>query len=299
VSPTTISARLAIVGATGRLGRLVVDHLLGAGVHAEQVVAVGRNHLVLNQFAARGVTTRFAERDDPEVTAAALDGVDRILLISGIDVGRRTEQHATVIEVAKRLQTDLFVYTSLPNAAESPMLLAREHAATERLLYESGLPGVVLRNGWYLDKYVDEAAEAIVSGTVFGASGSGRVSPATRADLAEAAARVLLEESHAGATYELGGDQSFTLAEYAQQISDWSGRSVRAELLSTADYAEHLRARGVPSAFADVLADNEAGQSAGYLFIDTGDLRNILGRPPMTLPYALKAASNTEEGATI
>ncbi len=195
---------VVVTGATGHLGRLAVESLLDRGVAPEQIVATGRNVEKLADLAARGVVVRRADFDDPSTLAAAFAGADKVLLVSGSEVGKRVQQHTNAIDAAKAAGVALIAYTSIPYADRSSLLLAEEHAATERVLAASGVPHVLLRNSWYLENYTAQLPTYLEHG-VAGAAGSGRVSAAARRDFAEAAATVLIEDGHAGAVYELGG----------------------------------------------------------------------------------------------
>jgi NAD(P)H dehydrogenase (quinone) len=206
---------IVVTGATGKFGRIVVEELLRRGVPAGDVVATGRAVERLADLAERGVVVRRADYDEPETLPAAFAGADRLLFVSGSEPGRRVEQHRAVVAAAVEAGVGLVAYTSILHADTSDLLLAAEHAETERLLAESGLPHVLLRNGWYIENYDIPAA---VQNGLFGAAGEGRISAATRADYAVAAAAVLTTDGHEGRAYELGGE-AFTLAELAAEIS--------------------------------------------------------------------------------
>ena len=202
---------IVITGATGQLGRLVVEALLDQNVPAGQIVAAGRDLAKVADLAERGVQVRKVDYSDPESLRQAFSGAEKVLLISGSEVGQRLEQHRNAITAAKDAGVGLIAYTSIANAGSTGMQLAAEHEATEAALKESGLPFTLLRNGWYLENYTDQLGSYVQHGAVLGSAGEGRVSAATRADYAHAAASVLLLEGQAGKVYELGGDVPFTL----------------------------------------------------------------------------------------
>lgn len=235
---------IVVTGATGQLGRLAVESLLRRGVPADEIVAVGRTVEKAADLAERGVTVRPAEYTDPESLRTAFAGADRLLFVSGSENGQRVPQHRGVVDAAVQAGVGLVAYTSIAHADTSDLILAREHAQTERMLIESGLPYAFLRNSWYLENY--DLATALEHGLV-GASGDGRISAATRADYAEAAAAVISGEGHEKAVYELGGE-AFTMAELAAEISRQSGRDVGYTDLPQQRYLEVLvgggRARG-------------------------------------------------------
>jgi NAD(P)H dehydrogenase (quinone) len=286
---TTVS--IVVTGATGQLGRHVLEALLERGVPAADIVAAGRSVEKLADFSARGVRVQHMDYADPGSVAEALKGARRVLLISGSEVGRRVEQHRTVINAAKAEGVELLAYTSIANADTTGMLLADEHKATEALLRESGVPFVLLRNGWYLENYTEQLPGTLAQGALAGSAGSGKVSGAARADYAHAAAAVLVADGQAGKVYELGGDEAFSMADLASEITAATGKPVRYNNLPTEDYVGLLTGVGVPEAFAGILADSDLGIARGDLLVSTGDLRRLIGRPTTSLGQALRAAA--------
>ena len=281
---------LLVTGASGHLGRLVVESLLDRGTPASDIVAAARKPEALAALAERGVEVRRADYDDPSSLDAAFAGVDRLLLVSSSEVGQRVAQHANVIEAAKRAGVGFVAYTSVTRAGTSDLALAAEHRATEELLAASGLPHALLRNSWYLENYTGQLPTVQEHGAVLGAAGDGRVSAATRADYAAAAATVLAGDGHEGAVYELGADHAFSLAEYAAAVSRVTGQEVTYRDLSVEDYTAALVAAGLPEPYAALLADSDRGISAGALFTDTGDLSRLAGRPTTGVEDAVRAA---------
>ncbi|WP_145579914.1 SDR family oxidoreductase [Yersinia vastinensis] len=273
---------IAVTGATGQLGRLVIDALLKK-VPASEIIAAVRSPEKASDLAALGVQVRKADYGQPATLDTAFEGVDKLLLISSSEVGQRVAQHTAVIEAAKRAKVKLLAYTSLLHADKSSLGLGEEHRATETLLRESGLPVVLLRNGWYTENYAASIAPAIVHGVFIGAVGDGRIASATREDYAQAAAAVLTQENHAGKVYELAGDDSYTLAEFSAEIARQSGKPVVYQDLSETDFKQALIGAGLPDGFAGLLADSDAGAAKGGLFDDSHTLSKLIGRP--TTPY--------------
>lgn len=282
---------IVITGATGQLGRHVVEALLERNVPAEDIVAAGRSVEKLAGFAERGVRVKAMDYADARSVAAALKGAQKVLLISGSEVGQRVEQHRTVIEAAKAEGVELLAYTSIANADTTGMRLAAEHQATEAILRESGVPFVLLRNGWYLENYTDQLPGTLAQGGLAGSAGDGRVSAASRADYAQAAAAVLVAEDQAGRIYELGGDNAFSMADLAAEITAATGKAIIYQDLPAPEYAGMLAGFGVPEAFADILADSDLGIARGDLLVSTGDLRRLIGRPATSLSEAVRAAA--------
>ncbi|GAA4661653.1 SDR family oxidoreductase [Arthrobacter cryoconiti] len=282
--------RIVITGASGQLGRHVVEALLEHNFPASSIVATGRSVDKLADFAARGVQVKTMDYTNPASVAAAFQGADKVLLISGSEVGQRVEQHRNVIEAAKAEGMKLVVYTSIANVDTTGMKLAAEHHATETLLQDSGVPFALLRNGWYLENYTEQLPGTLAQGTLVGSAGDGRVSAASRADYAQAAAAVLTTDGQGGKVYELGGDHAFTMVELAAEISAATGEPVTYQDMPAADYARVLAGAGVPEAFADILADSDLGIARGDLLVPGGELQKLIGRPTTTLAQAVRSA---------
>lgn len=282
---------LVVTGATGQLGRHVIGALLGRGARAEDIVATGRDTARIADLADAGVQVRYADYDEPESLRRALTGADRLLLISGTQVGARVAQHQNVIDAAGQARVELLAYTSIAKADHSSVPLAADHQATERALADAGLPHTLLRNSWYLENYTAQLPVYVERGMMLGSAGDGRISAATRADYAEAAAAVLLGDDHAGKVYELGGDEGFTLAELAAEVSRVTGRKVEYRDLPVADYAQALVTAGLPEPFARSLADSDLGVARGDLHITSGDLARLIGRPTVSMPQAIQEAA--------
>ncbi len=284
---------IAVTGATGRLGRLVVAALLDRGVPAQSIIAAVRTPERAADFAEHGVQVRHADYAQPETLARALRGVDRLLLISGTP-GNRVAEHGNVIDAAEQAGVQLIAYTGILNADTTTMLLAADHQATERLIEDSGLPYAFLRNGWYTENSLMEL-EATLSGGFAGASGQGRFTPAARADFAEAAAAVLTDHAHAtNVVYELGGDEALTMDEAAALLGEAAGRSVAYTDMPVEQYAAVLVQDGLPEPVAQVLADASAAIGRGELFTDSGDLQRLLDRPATPVRTTFDNALNTE-----
>lgn len=286
--------KFAVTGATGQLGRLVVEALktrAGAGA----VAALARSP---DKAADLGVEAREADYDRPETLAPALAGVGTLLLISGSEIGRRTAQHQAVINAAKAAGVGRIVYTSLLRASTSPLSLADEHRATEAALAASGVPHTILRNGWYFENHTAGVPAALELGALYGAAGEGRFSSAARDDYAAAAVAAMTDPAQAGAVHELAGDTPFTLAEFAAELSRQTGREIPFVNLPEADYAKALAGAGLPEGFAAALASFDTAAAQGALEADDRTLSRLIGRPTTTLAEAIRgAAAATAEPA--
>ncbi|VEC01139.1 Quinone oxidoreductase 2 [Cedecea lapagei] len=280
---------IAITGASGQLGRLVIEDLLKA-VKAEEIVAVVRNPAKVEDFSGRGVQVRTADYGDISALTKAFSGVEKVLLISSSEVGQRAAQHSNIIAAAKQAGVKLIAYTSLLHADRSPLALAEEHIVTERQLKESGVPFVLLRNGWYTENYLASVPPAIQHGVFIGSAGEGKIASATRADYAAAAAKVLTLDNQAGKVYELAGDHGWTLAELAAEVSQQSGKPVVYQNLDEADFKAALQGAGLPEGFAALLANSDAGAEKGGLFDDGHQLSKLIGRATTSLSDSVKSA---------
>ncbi|MDO5369417.1 SDR family oxidoreductase [Paracoccus sp. (in: a-proteobacteria)] len=277
---------VAVTGATGQLGRLTVEKLITL-MPAGQIVALVRSP---GKAADLGVEARVFDYDRPETLAPALAGVDKLLLISSSEVGKRATQHQAVIDAAKEAGVSKIVYTSLLHAGRSPMSLAEEHRQTEDALARSGIPHTLLRNGWYAENYTGNLQAAIDNGALIGAAGGGRISAAARADYAEAAAVVVAGDGHAGKTYELAADTAWTLEDLAAEVSAQTGKQIPYRNLSKSDYAQALAGMGLPQEMAAAVAGFDADAAKGALFEDGRQLSALIGRPTTPLADVVRAA---------
>ena len=277
---------IAVTGASGNLGGLVFEGLLKV-VPPEQLVAVVRSPAKAQHLAASGVHVRRADYSEPETLAPALAGVSRLLLVSGSELGKRVDQHRTVIEAAKASDVALIAYTSVLSADSSTLPIAAEHAATEELLLGSGIPYVLLRNGWFIENYTERLATPLALGAFFGSAQDGRIAPASRADYAAAAVTVLTTDGHRGKMYELAGDHAFTMKEVAEAVSSWAGRRLPYNDLPPSEYRSALAGAGVPEKFLDLLVATDVAIARGDLDSSSRDLHRLIGRDTRKLRDAL------------
>ncbi|MEU5622888.1 SDR family oxidoreductase [Streptomyces tendae] len=279
---------IVVTGATGHLGRHVVRQLLEK-VPADQVTAVVRDRDKAADLAAHGVRLAVADYNSPETFDNLFTAGDRVLLISGNEFDKgRVRQHTIVIDAAKKAGVALLAYTSAPSSLKAA--LADDHRATEEVLVGSGVPYVLLRNGWYHENYTEQLAPVLEHGAVVQAAGEGRISSASRADYAAAAVAVLTGEGHENTAYELGGDEAWDFAEYAAELSRQTGREITYNPVSVEDYTAILTGAGVPGPLADVFAGVDAAIAKGELVVSTGDLSRLAGRPTTPLAEAVATA---------
>ncbi len=275
--------KIGVTGATGQLGRLVVEKLKEK-TSVNNITALVRSPQKATDL---GVEVREFDYDQQEKLSVSLAGIDKLLLISGSEIGQRTRQHTNVIEAAKNAGVKLIAYTSLLRADKSSLVLADEHVSTEEVLKQSGIPFVLLRHGWYTENYTSSLADVIALGTLYGSSADGKISSATREDFAEGAATVLTTDGHEGKIYELAGDESFTMIEYAAEISRQTGKDIPYVNLPVEEYAQALAKAGLPNGLAQFFAGTHVSTEKGDLFDAGHQLSKLIGRPTTSLRKAI------------
>lgn len=291
---SSIQPRILVTGATGQLGGSVIDVLLKT-MPATEIAGLARaseggTPSKTGRLEAQGIQTRIGDYDDPASLRTALAGIDRLLFISSSTMEGRVQQHRNLIEAAKAAGVSLIAYTSVLHADRSPLSLAEDHRQTEAMLAASGVPFVLLRNGWYTENYMASVPSALAHDALLGAAADGRIASAARADYAAAAAAVLAsKDNQGGRVYELAGDIAYTLAELAAEVSRQAGRAIGYKNLPEADFKAVLLGAGLPSGLAALLSDSDAGAARGALFDDSHDLSRLIGRP--TTPLAVSVGT--------
>jgi NAD(P)H dehydrogenase (quinone) len=280
---------IVVTGATGSLGRLIIEHLLTRDTAPQQIVAVGRNTEKLAELDALGVRTAVIDYTDRSSLDAAFAGAETLMLVSGSEVGRRVEQHSNAIDAAKTAGISRIVYTSAPQADTSALILAPEHKATEELLQASGIPFTVLRNGWYTENYASTIPQARATGVYVASAGDGRIASASRTDYAEAAAVVLTTDGHDGAVYELSGDVAWDGHELASALTEVVGRDIVYAPVSPDEHAAALTGAGLDAGTAGFLVALDGNTRDGLLATTTGEMKRLLGRPTTPLREGLAA----------
>lgn len=280
--------KIGITGATGQLGGLIIEKLINK-IGTNDIVALVRNPEKLNY---KDIEARLCDYDDPQGLMKSLNGIDHLMFISANEIGKRKRQHENIIFAAKQAGVKWIVYTSLLHADRSTINLADEHRATEASLIASGIPYTILRNGWYTENYTNSIHGALKSGAFIGSAGDGKISSATREDLAEAAAAVLTSKDHQGMVYELAGDEHYTLKDLAAEVSRQTGKDIQYHNLIESDYAKKLIGFGLPEELANAIAQWDTGASRDDLFDDSKQLSKLIGRPTTPLSTTVKNALN-------
>ncbi|MEU6442320.1 SDR family oxidoreductase [Streptomyces sp. NPDC047046] len=286
---------IVVTGATGHLGRLVLAGLLEK-VPASELAAVVRSEEKGAEFAAKGIELRIADYDKPETLKDAFHAGDRVLFISGSEVGKRAAQHTAVVEAAKAAGVAQLAYTGVLGGPDADFALADEHKITEQAILDSGVPYTFLRNGWYDDMYVAQLPVYLANGAVLGSSGEGRIAPAPREDYAEAAVAVLTGEGHLDKAYELSGDVAWTMSEFAAEIARQSGKPVVFTNVAPEQYKQVLLGAGLPEPMADILVDVESAIERGSLAGTTDDLSRLIGHRTTPIADSIAAGLKALEG---
>jgi NAD(P)H dehydrogenase (quinone) len=282
---------ILITGATGQLGQKVIADLLAAGVPAGEIIAIARSEQKAADLVANGVRLHVADYDQPETFAKAFSAEDRLLLISGTDVGRRTAQHAAVIDAATAAGVAQLAYVGAFGGPKADFLLAGDHRNTEQLILDSGLPYTFLRNNWYSEMYTADLPGIVERGAIVTNVAPGaRIATATRDDYAAAAAVVMREDGHLNTAYELSGDTAWSQEEFAEELSRQVGKAIAHKSVTAAEHKAILTGAGVPDAFADILLDVDDAISRGLLAGTPGDLSRLIGRPTTPIADTVAAA---------
>ena len=280
--------KIGITGATGQLGQLVVQKLKDKNPDAK-LVALVRNP---DKAKPLGIEAKAFDYEQPEALPKALEDIDRLVFISGSEIGKRETQHKNVINAAKQAQVKQIAYTSLLHADTSSMILAPEHLATEKMLQDSGIPHTILRNGWYTENYTAGLKQAVEQGAIIGSAGDGKISSATREDYAEAIAETIINDDHTGKTYELAGDQTFTMQDLAAEVSKQTGKNIEFVNLPETEYAQKLQEIGLPEGMAKAFASLDYSASKNDLHDESGELARLINRPTTSLSQAVKTGLN-------
>jgi len=281
---------IVVTGATGHLGKSIVEHLVARGVAPADIVAGGRSLEKLQALADSGVRTAVIDYTRPDTLTEALTGADTLILVSGSEVGQRVEQHRNAIDAAVAAGVTHLVYTSAPKADTSDLVLAPEHKATEELIRASGIPATILRNGWYTENYVGALQQADATGVLLTSAGDGLVSSASRTDYAEAAAVVVAEDGHAGAVYELSGDVAWNQQQLADTFAEILGKPVELKSVSSEEHLAVLKDAGLDEGTAGFVVALDANTRDGLLGETSGDLSRLIGHPTTPLIDGLRAA---------
>jgi NAD(P)H dehydrogenase (quinone) len=279
---------VAVTGASGQLGQKVADLLL---VHLDprDVVLLTRSPETLAAHAERGVAVRRADFDEPGSLLDGLAGVDRMLLISAVDLDRRAEQHRAAIEAAQAAGVGHVLYTSIPNPESGIAAAAPTHLATEQALRDSGLSWTFLRNNLYAEFQAPVVAQAIESGRLVTSAGDGRTAYVSRDDCARAAAAVLVQDDHEDQAYDITGPDAVGPRELAALATELGGRPVAVVQVEDDALIAGMVGGGMPEAVARVVASFPAAAREGLLGSVSSAVEDLTGTPPRSLSDVVAA----------
>lgn len=278
---------LAITGASGQLGSLVISSLVTEqGVPADQIIALTRHPEKLKELADQGIQVRQADFDDPASLHTAFAGVNRLLLISTDELaesGKRLAQHKLAVSAAEQAGVRHMLYTSMPKPEGSAITFAGDHLKTEQFIAASSMSWTILRNSWYFENLLMETGHILESGQWFTAAGDGRVANIARADLAAAAAAALAINDYSNRIYSLTGKEAHTTAQMANLLSDVSARSVVVLPITEEQKIAGLIQARLPPALAKAFASFDTNTRQGGVEEVTGDFKQLTGREPQAL----------------
>jgi NAD(P)H dehydrogenase (quinone) len=264
--------------------------MLGLGIAHGDIVAVARTPARAAALAGTGVQVRYGDYAKPETLPEALDGVERLLLISGSEVGNRAAEHANVVNAAAAAGVGHLVYTSVLRAGSTELAIAPEHKATEQVIRQSNLPFTFLRNSFYTENYTAQIPSYLARGAIVGAAGGALISAASRADYAAACVTALTQDTRRNAVYELGGPP-FTMDEMAEAVSRTTGTHLEYRNVSPGELLDILIASGLDPHHASFVVRIEEGIARGDVYTDSRDLARLIRREPAPLAQVVAAAA--------
>jgi NAD(P)H dehydrogenase (quinone) len=278
---------LLVTGASGQLGRLVLDTLLASGqVAPASIVATTRDTSKLADYAAKGITVRAADFDDPASLDAAFAGVAKVLIISTDTLdkpGKRLAQHKAAVAAAQKAGVKHILYTSMPQPDDSLVTFAPDHLGTEDAIKATGIPYTILRDGWYAENLFMSLPHALQTGAWYTSTGQGKIAHITRADTAAAIAGAVLKAGTGSRTYTLTGTKSHTAEEIAAIVSTATGKPLNVVHVTDAQLAEGLKGAGLPEGFIPTIVSFDANTREGKIASVTNDAQTLSGRTPTSL----------------
>lgn len=288
-----MSETLLVTGATGQLGKLVLDQLLSSGVEPARIIATSRDTAKLGDYAAKGVKTRVADFDDPASLESAFAGADRILIIStdALDQpGKRLKQHLAAVAAAKKAGAKHILYTSMPSPETSVIPFAPDHLGTEKAIKATGIPYTILRNGWYMENLFMALPHALETGQWYSSSGEGRLAHIARADAAKAAAAALASSTNESRIYTLTGGEQRSTDEIAALVAKATGKPLDVVHISDEALAGGLKGAGLPDFLIPIVVSFDANTREGHINMVTNDVTSLTGAMPVKLGAFLEAS---------
>jgi len=284
---------ILVTGATGNLGKSTIDFLLQKGTSASNIIALVRDETKAEDLKTKGVKIRVADYDNYTALLEAFKGVAQLLLVSASDIFIRSQQHENVVNAAKEADVKYIYYTSSERKNEtetSPIwVLEKTHIETEKLIKESGMIYTIFRNNLYLDALPMFFGEQVLTTGIFLPAGETKGAFASRNDMAEAIANVIVSEGHENKEYSLSNTEHISFVEIAKELSEIVGKEINYVSPPQEVYVETLTKAGVPTDYVGLFVGFAEAIKQGEFLTENTDLENILGRKPTTAKEFFKA----------
>lgn len=286
---------ILITGATGKLGGQVIQTLLRNNLPANHIAALVRDENKAGPLKEMGVTIRIGEYDDKPSLEQAMKGIDKVLLVSGLDMNKVVQQHQNVVDAAKKAGVNCLAYTSNclrdPNTVVNTIMLT--HFQTEDYIKASGLNYIIFRNVLYMDSMVVfMLGNRVPKMGIALPAGEGRVSYALRSDQAEAIGNVLAKEDCGNRIYNFTNSQTYSFYDVADALSELSGKRIAYTPVDMQTYKVRASQQGIPQHAVDAIesfmTDIQNGQGSTL----STDLEQALGRQPADLKTGLTILLN-------
>lgn len=283
-------SKILVTGVTGHLGKIVAAQLLEETA-AENIAALVRNKEKAEDIISKGIEVRIGDFDDKEALENALQGIEKVLLVSGSDPVNRLKQHINVVDAAVKNGVKHIIYTSASLKdfdSSANQFLMQSHFQTEDYIKQSGLVYTFFRNNLYTDVVPMYGGEHIFETGITAPVGDSKTAFVLRSDIGKALAKVLLQDSHENKIYNITGSHAYSFADVAQILSELSGKNVAFNDLPVEVYTEQLRTFGVPEEFISLMAAFATDIKNGQHETVSNDLAQLLGHEPTDLKQSLK-----------
>lgn len=278
---------ILVTGATGNYGLAALDELRTL-VPQDEIFALARSEEKAATLREKGFQVRIASYDDPESLEKAFAGIDRLLFVSGSEVGSRKPQHQNVVDAAKKTGVSYIAYTSFNKADTSTSPLAEEHAYTEQAIIDSGIAHTFLRNNWYLENELPAIQAALKAGKLVHAGGDGKAGWTLRSEFAKLGAHAVSGKSNFSSVLEVG-NPLMTYKQLAAAVESVTGTTLEVIDADVATSSQFLQDNaGIPQEVTDMLAGTQAIVKSGSLAVESDDIEKYLGRPFLSVEESLK-----------
>ena len=282
---------ILVTGATGEYGTHSINSLLEKGVEPSNISALVRSEEKGKALKEKGLNIKIGDYNDYNSLVEAFKGVDKLLFVSGSEIGTREAQHKNVVNAAKEAGVDFIAYTSFirnVDAKDSAIeFLQDTHQKTEQWIKDSGIDYAILQNGLYLDILPMFLGENVLEDGILLPAEDGKSNSVLRAELAEAAAHVLTTSGHKNQTYPLVNNEAVTYQEVANQLSSIKGETVNYTSPKPDTYQTILKENNVPEEYIGMLTSFSVAQAKGELQLENNTLEQFLGRKPKTVKQYL------------